>query len=460
MLDRYFQGAATRISPEAPVPVVRVTDRADRAGGAGNVALNITALGSCCTLLAATGDDEPAAALEQCLADSDLLDCQLLRHPEATTITKLRVLSHNQQLIRLDFEEQALMLQPARLSATFNEHLPEADVVVLSDYAKGTLAEITKLIQAAREQQKAVIVDPKGTHFERYRGATLLTPNRGEFEAVAGACVSDEEFAERGLKLCHTLELEAILITRSERGMTLVRRSGKVLHLPAHAREVFDVTGAGDTVIATLASCVAAGCNLGVAARIANYAAGVAVSKVGTATVSPAELAEAIHADQDIASEGIVGEDELSRAMQQAQAAGQRVVMTNGCFDILHPGHIRYLEEARALGDKLVVAVNDDDSVYRLKGAGRPVNALEHRLVMLSALSCVDWVVPFSEDTPERLICRLKPDVLIKGGDYQPEDIAGYECVKAHGGEVVVTGFVDGYSTTGIIERIQQGGNE
>lgn len=456
MLDRYWQGAATRISPEAPVPVVRVADRTDRAGGAGNVALNITALGAPCILIAATGDDEPAAALARCLSRSPQLDCQLIRHPEATTITKLRVLSHSQQLIRLDFEASALRVELDKLTSSFTAQLPLSKVVVLSDYAKGTLTSPQALIQAARQTNTPVVVDPKGTDFRRYAHATLLTPNRSEFEAVAGPCNSDEDFATRGLKLCETHELDAVLITRSERGMTLVQRGVKALHLPTHAQEVFDVTGAGDTVIATLAACLAASCDLESAARIANYAAGIAVRKVGTATVSPAELAEAIHADQDTVTDGIIGEDALQRAVRQAQAAGQRVILTNGCFDLLHPGHIRYLKEARSLGDKLIVAVNSDDSVRRLKGEERPINPLEHRLVMLSALSCVDWVIPFPEDTPERLICALLPDVLIKGGDYRPEEIAGHDCVKTAGGEVVVTDFLDGYSTTRIIEKIQR----
>lgn len=460
MLDRYWQGSATRISPEAPVPVVRVADSEDRAGGAGNVALNITALGAACTLVAATGDDEPAQALTQCLTQHAQLDCRLLRDPTATTITKLRVLSHHQQLIRLDFEDQTIQVDPARLAEHFGNQLPNSDVVVLSDYAKGTLASPQPLIQAARKANLPIVVDPKGDDYARYAQATLLTPNRSEFETVAGPCESDDDFAKRGIELCKALDLEAVLITRSERGMTLVQRNTeKALHLPTHAREVFDVTGAGDTVIATLAGCLAAGTDLESAARIANYAAGVAVSKVGTATVSPAELAEAITADHDAASDGIISEAALERAVRQRQASGQRVIMTNGCFDILHPGHIRYLEEARALGDKLIVAVNSDDSVRRLKGAERPVNSLEHRLVMLSALSSVDWVIPFEEDTPERIICRMQPDVLIKGGDYKPEDIAGFDCVKAGGGEVIVTGFLEGYSTSRIIEKILRGPN-
>ncbi len=287
----------------------------------------------------------------------------------------------------------------------------------------------------------------------------MLTPNRGEFEAVVGPCHSEEEFCEKGEALRRTLALHALLITRSEQGMTLLQEGRAPLHLPAQAREVFDVTGAGDTVIAVLAAALAAGQDWSEATALANLAAGIVVGKLGAASVTVPELRQVIRqlgADDPGARYGVVDEDELLRQVAQAHALGERIVMTNGCFDLLHAGHVAYLEHARALGDRLIVAVNDDDSVRRLKGAQRPINALSQRMAVLAALRSVDWVVPFGEDTPERLICRLLPDLLVKGGDYHPDDIAGAQCVRAQGGEVRVLGFEAGCSTSEIVARIRR----
>ncbi len=454
MLDRYWHGATSRISPEAPVPVVRVQTDELRVGGAGNVALNVTALGAAATLAALVGEDEAADSLRAQL-NAGRVVCRLLASAYSRTITKLRVLSRHQQLIRLDFEEDfptgAATAMPDAVSAL----LPGAGALVLSDYAKGALAQAQAMILAARAAGVPVVVDPKGTDFARYRGASVLTPNQAEFEAVVGACADDDTLVQRGAALRDELALDALLITRSERGMTLLERDQPPLHLPTQAREVFDVTGAGDTVVAVLAAGLAAGLSLPQATALANLAAGVVVGKLGTATVSLEELRAAMHAHAPLPT-GVSDEATLIRRVEQARAAGERVVMTNGCFDLLHPGHIRYLQQARALGERLIVAVNTDDSVRRLKGESRPVNSLETRMLMLAALSAVDWVVPFAEDTPARLICALQPDILVKGGDYRIEDIAGGECVLAAGGEVKVLSFVDGHSTTGMIARIKE----
>ncbi len=453
MLDRYWQGATSRISPEAPVPVVRISELEDRAGGAGNVALNIAALGGQAQLLGITGNDEAADALQHCLENQPGVQCHFSRIDGHPTITKLRVLSRHQQLIRLDFEEAADDIDSHYLHQQFDAQLPAADIVILSDYAKGTLNQATALIERARAADKKVVVDPKGMDFERYRHATVITPNMAEFEAVVGPCRSDDELCDKGLTLCDALALDAVLITRSEKGMTLLQRREPPLHLPTHAREVYDVTGAGDTVVAVLAAALAAGCDLNDAARLANHAAGIAVGKLGTATVSPVELRKALQ--PDIASNnGIISEDLLLDEIRHARQAGETIVMTNGCFDILHAGHIRYLEQARSHGDRLIVAVNADESVRRLKGSNRPINPLQQRMEVLAGLRSVDWVVPFSEDTPERLICKLLPDILIKGGDYRPEQIAGGHCVSANGGKVIVADFVAGQSTSGIIEAV------
>ena len=455
MLDRYWHGATSRISPEAPVPVVRVEGFDARAGGAGNVALNIAALGGGAALVGLIGADEDGALLEARLREQ-AVDCALCRVDGGRTIAKLRILSRHQQLIRLDFEDGFPAAGAEAVRDAVAARLTGVGALVLSDYAKGALTHARAMIEVARAAGVPVVVDPKGTDFERYRGASLLTPNLAEFEAVVGACADEATLIARGEALRDRLALDALLITRSERGMTLLERGRPALTLPTRAREVYDVTGAGDTVVAVLAAALAAGLSLPEATGLANLAAGVVVGKLGTATVSVAGLRAAMNEHAPLPT-GVVDEDALVALVRRAREAGETVVMTNGCFDLLHPGHAAYLAQARALGDRLVVAVNDDNSVRRLKGAERPVNMLPARMALLAALGAVDWVVPFAEDTPERLICRVRPDILVKGGDYRPEDIAGGACVREAGGEVRVLPFVDGHSTTGIIGRIRAG---
>jgi D-beta-D-heptose 7-phosphate kinase/D-beta-D-heptose 1-phosphate adenosyltransferase len=453
MLDRYWYGETGRISPEAPVPVVQVQRREERAGGAGNVALNVAALGGRAELLGAVGDDEAAASLER-LVEGRGCATTLLRSAAHPTITKLRIISRHQQLIRLDFEDDPSIVDPGALLPPFETALARAGCVVLSDYGKGTLREPGAFIAAARRHGRPVIVDPKRRDFEAYRGATLVTPNMSEFQAVVGACRTEADIVERGRRLLADTGIEGLLITRSEHGMTLLPAQQAPVHLPARAREVFDVTGAGDTVVAVLATAAAAGMGWEQAAVLANLAAGIVVGKLGTAAVSREELGAALLPEQ-LHQRGVVDQAALGRLVAEAKRRGERVVMTNGCFDLLHPGHVAYLGQAAALGDRLVVAVNDDDSVRRLKGAGRPVNPLAGRMAVLAGLRAVDWVVAFGEDTPERLICETLPDVLVKGGDYRPEQIAGGDCVREAGGEVVVLGYVDGCSTSSLIQTIR-----
>lgn len=450
MLDRYWQGSTLRISPEAPVPVVKIQDIENRAGGAGNVALNIATLGASVDLLGITGNDDNGHVLNELLQQAGV-SCHFLPHPQLPTITKLRVLSRHQQLIRLDFEESFNTTDMSSLYQNYAAQLPQAGVVILSDYGKGTLADAQQLIQTARSARIPVLVDPKGTDFERYRGATLLTPNLSEFEAVAGTCHSDDDLIARAQQLISQYDLDALLITRSEKGMTLVQRDQEPFHQPTRAREVFDVTGAGDTVISVLGAALAAGMPLVQSTMLANTAAGVVVGKLGTATLTAEELRQENHLGA-----GIFDEDGLLKLVQEARARGETLVMTNGCFDIIHPGHVQYLKEAKALGDRLLVAVNSDESVSRLKGPARPINPLDHRMAVLAGLESVDWVVPFAEDTPERLICRVLPDILVKGGDYTIEQIAGGRCVQANGGEVIILSFKDNCSTTAIVKRIQE----
>lgn len=458
MLDRYWFGPTERISPEAPVPVVNIHDVEERPGGAANVAVNLASLGVATRLVGVTGDDDAGRRLGELLVGKRI-DPRLTGIDGFSTVTKLRVLSRNQQLIRLDMESDAGAVPPGAIRESFESGLDGVGCVVLSDYGKGSLPPVGELIERCRGADIPVLVDPKGRDFGRYRGATIITPNLSEFEDVVGPCVDDATLIARGHELRRDLDLGWLLVTRSSRGMMLLGPGGVSRDLPAEAREVFDVTGAGDTVIAVTAAGIAAGLDMESAAALANLAAGLVVRKLGVASVTPSELRLALH-QRGKGGRAVPDEAGLLEAVRQAQGRGERVVMTNGCFDILHAGHVAYLEEAKALGDRLVVAVNDDDSVTRLKGTGRPINDLADRMAVLSGLAAVDWVVPFSEDTPERLICEVLPDVLVKGGDYRPDEIAGGACVLGNGGEVRVLSFREGRSTTSILERVRAGSDE
>lgn len=454
MLDRYWQGLTSRISPEAPVPVVKIQDIENRAGGAGNVALNIATLGSQVTLMGIVGQDDNGKSLAAMLEQANV-QCHFQQHPQHPTITKLRVISRHQQLIRLDFEEGFEQTDITGLQQHYLEELAQTRVVILSDYGKGALSHPQELIEAAKKQQVPVLVDPKGTDFERYRGASLITPNLSEFEAVAGPAQDDDTLVSKAHELINRLDLQAVLVTRSEKGMTLIERDQQPFHLPTKAREVYDVTGAGDTVISVLAASLAAGQSLQQATALANTAAGIVVGKLGTATASTEELRQALRQDNRQGA-GLFDENTLLPLVEEARKRGETLVMTNGCFDIIHPGHVQYLKEAKALGDRLLVAVNSDESVSRLKGPTRPINTLEHRMAVLSGLESVDWVVPFEEDTPERLIDNILPNILVKGGDYQVDQIAGGQSVLANGGEVIILSFKDNCSTSAIVQRIQE----
>ena len=457
MLDRFWTGGTDRVSPEAPVPVVRVNDNSCRAGGAGNVAVNIAALGGQATLSGLCGEDEAANLLRNVIEAAGVTWAVCPSAPE--TIVKLLVISRNQQLLRMDFESSMAPYADDLFSALVKAQMDAVDTIIFSDYAKGTLAQVKGLIERAKSQGKKILIDPKGSDLARYRGATLLTPNLAEFEAAVGHCATETEIIDRGTALLDDLMLEALLITRSERGMTLLQSGRAPLHLPAKAREVFDVTGAGDTVIAVLAAALSSGESLESSTRLANVAAGLVVGKLGTATVSRDEIIAGLSADSlspFLSKNRIFSEEDLVSKVATAKASGEKVIMTNGCFDILHRGHIDYLSRARAVGHRLIVAVNDDASVAALKGPTRPVNPLEARMELLAALRCVDWVVSFSSETPADLITAIAPDVLVKGGDYRPEEIAGADAVLANGGQVEVLSFVEGFSTTTLIEALQR----
>lgn len=452
MLDRYLFGGTSRISPEAPVPIVHVHDSDDRAGGAANVAVNLASLGVSTALLGFVGEDSEAKVLQSILRAHDI-DCRFSVTDKWPTITKTRVLSRSQQLIRLDREEPCND-PDMTLSIPLQESLQDIDVVILSDYGKGALTDVTDMIAACRTRGVRVLVDPKGTDFVKYAGATMITPNQSEFEAVAGVCNTDEDLVRRAGQMLQMLKLEALLVTRSDKGMLLLEAGKEPLFLSTQAREVYDVTGAGDTVIATLAAALGSGTPFPIAANFANIAAGVVVRKIGVATVTPSEIQIASQ-PRDPGSRGLLSEAELIGQLVDARQRGERIVFTNGCFDVLHAGHVGYLDDASSLGDRLVVAVNDDDSVTRLKGKSRPINTLADRMTVLAGLESVDWVVPFCEDTPQRLIRNIMPDVLTKGGDYKPDDIVGASDVMAAGGEVRVLPFREGQSTSSIIDKLK-----
>lgn len=452
MLDRYWFGDTSRISPEAPVPIVKVESTDNRPGGAGNVALNIAALGAKTTLLGITGNDEAARTLEQQLNAANI-KTDLCKLDALNTIIKLRVISRRQQLCRLDFEENLAVHDETLLIERFKQQLPQTTLVILSDYKKGTLANPEALIALARAANVPVLVDPKGNDFSIYRHATILTPNFKEFEAIVGHCANEQAILDKGRELLNQYEINTLLVTRGEHGMTLIQRDHS-LHLPAYAREVLDVTGAGDTVISALGAAFAAGLPLDQATALANLAASITVGKLGAATVSMPELQVAL-SGQTTFSTGIVNEEQLQQAITVARGQGKKIVFTNGCFDVLHAGHVMCLQLAKQLGDFLIVAVNTDESIQKLKGPSRPINHLEHRMTVLAGLGVVDWVIPFADDTPERLLRLFQPDVLAKGGEYQIDQVVGADIVRAYGGEIRILGDKIN-SSSSIINRIKE----
>ncbi|MBE0597871.1 MAG: D-glycero-beta-D-manno-heptose-7-phosphate kinase, partial [Desulfuromonadales bacterium] len=426
MLDEYLWGKTERISPEAPVQVVDIA-RADlRLGGAGNVVNNLVALGCRVEVASVIGLDDDGRRLQEMLGSVSIAGAGLLLDPRRTTGRKTRILASNQQMLRFDRESREPISAEfeTRLVAFIRDLAPDLQVILVSDYLKGVLTEalLQAIIAIGRERGIPVVIDPKGNDYRKYRGATVLTPNRKEAQTASGIAISDEASLRlAGRKLRADLDLEALVLTRSEEGMTLFFRDGRAEHLPTQAREVYDVTGAGDTVLSFLAAGLGCGFSLSEAAQLSNLGAGIVVAKVGTSTVSPDELLDAaahLHHDSD---RKIRSREALVRLLEGDRQRGRKIVFTNGCFDLLHVGHVKYLQKARKLGDLLVLGLNSDASVRRLKGAKRPLIGEEERAHILAALNCIDYVVLFDEDTPQELIAALRPDVLVKGGDYTAE---------------------------------------
>ena len=461
MLDRFVYGSVERISPEAPVPVLRIERHATMLGGAGNVAANLAALGCEPRFLSVVGDDEAGSAVLRRFVEVRLADsCHIVTEHGRQTSEKTRFFAHHQHLLRTDSETVADISaesQESLLSAA-RALLSEVSAVVLSDYGKGVLTPgvTAAVIKAAKAAGKPVIVDPKGTDYRRYRGADIVTPNRRELALASGLPVSDDtEIVAAARALIESCGLGAMVVTRSEDGLTVVTKDGRVRHLSAEAREVFDVSGAGDTVIATLAGAIGASIPLEEAAHLANLAAGVVVGKVGTAVVRRAELLAAYHHQEWAAGEAKVLplEGAVDR-VERWRCQGRRIGFTNGCFDLLHPGHVSLLQQARAACDRLVVGLNSDESVRRLKGDSRPVQTELARATVLASLASVDLVVIFGEDTPLTLIRALRPDVLVKGADYTVDRVVGAEFVQSYGGRVLLADLSAGHSTTATIARM------
>ena len=462
MLDQYVYGDVNRVSPEAPIPVLNVSRRAQAIGGAGNVVCNIGALGGVAHLVAVIGDDPAGAQVRDLLVGTAGIEPRLLVAPDRPTTVKTRFIAGGQQLLRADdesvdsFSEALLDRVIASAAAVLGEPGPGA--VILSDYGKGVLSDkvIGQIIATSKAAGVPVIVDPKGADFGKYLGADVLTPNRKELgEAARMPTGNSDEIVAAAGRLIEICGARHVLVTRGAEGMSLVPAAGAPLHLPALAREIFDVSGAGDTVVAVLASGMAAGMTVGDAAHLANVAAGLVVAKVGTAVVRNAELADAIDAAATV-SKNIVDAKQLAEQVAQWRARGLSIGFTNGCFDLVHPGHISLLEQANTHCDRLIVGLNSDASVARLKGAGRPVQNAAARGRVLASVATVDAVVVFEDDTPVDLIHQIRPDVLVKGADYALAEVVGGDFVQSYGGRVVLADLVDGFSTTETIARLSR----
>ncbi len=460
MLDRFVYGAVSRISPEAPIPVFQISRDTTMLGGAGNVVRNATALGAAVCFVAVVGDDSVGRELTAMVGAQERVEPYLLVERGRPSTVKTRYIANAQQLLRADSETVRAINDDTADTAirVTADAIAGCDVVVLSDYAKGVLTDavIEAVIGAARAAGKPVVVDPKGTDFARYRGATMITPNRRELAAVTGMPANDDgEVAAAAKALIECCALDAVVVTRSEEGLSLVTRDGAAEHLPAQTHEVFDVSGAGDTVVATFAMAVGCGVPAVEAARLANHAAGIVVGKVGTAVVYSDDLLRAIHAGEWSAAEAkVVSLGTALDRIQQWRSTGERIAFTNGCFDLLHPGHVSLLEQAKAAGDRLIVGLNSDASVTRVKGDDRPIQLEGARAQVLASLTSVDLVVVFDEDTPMALIEAIRPEALVKGADYRLEEVVGGDFVKGYGGKVLLAEITEGYSTTGTIRKM------
>lgn len=459
ILDRYVSGAVSRLSPEAPIPVLRPSGDRCTLGGAANVALNIATLGGEAVLVGVIGEDLAGQQVETLVSTTLGISSALVRVPGRPTTAKTRFMTGSHQLLRLDEETTAPLDDTAAAAVldSVKRHLPMVDVVVLSDYAKGVLCDgVLDAVLALERTGKLLIADPKRPDFSAYRGADILTPNELEVRTATRIDADHDSEADRaGRVALEQTQGHAVLVTRSAKGLTLVRREMAALHLPTRAREVADVSGAGDTLVAGLAVALGAGASLPDAAVLANATAGISVGKPGTATVTAQELLDVLHLDDLVQTDRkVVGREQAAAQVADWKRRGLKVGFANGCFDLIHPGHVRLLSDARAACDRLVVALNTDASVKRLKGPSRPLQNEMARATVMASMAPVDLVTLFDEDTPLELIQLLQPDVLVKGSDYTVEQVVGSQEVQAWGGRVVLVTLQEGHSTTGTIRRM------
>jgi D-beta-D-heptose 7-phosphate kinase / D-beta-D-heptose 1-phosphate adenosyltransferase len=455
LYDQYLFGEVKRISPEAPVPIVKFEKEEILLGGAANVASNIIGLGAQTMLIGFLGDDINGKVIQKKLNKDKIIN-KLIFLKNQSTIVKQRIVSQQQHLVRIDFDNGYKYESSDSIFNLLNDYLSEYNVLILSDYGKGTLHDIQKMISLASSLGKKTIVDPKGSNFSKYKNASILTPNFSEFENVVGKCNSEDEVISKAKALCVDLCLGALLLTRGEKGMTYVSSEKNEINLDAISRDVFDVTGAGDTVIATLAASVSSGFTIEDALNFANLAAGAVVENFGTYSVSIQDLVKKNEINKNSFSNKKINIENLSEKIKVLKKNKNKIIMTNGCFDILHMGHIRYLKEAKSLGDILVVALNSDVSIKNIKGYKRPINNQLSRLEVLSAIECVDIITVFNDDTPIEVIKIVNPDILVKAGDYNPEEIIGGDFVKKNNGEVKILTYYEGYSTSNSINKIKE----
>jgi len=459
ILDEYIWGAVSRISPEAPVPILETKSENLTLGGAANVANNLVALGCEVHLVGAIGQDEKGDKLLTLIEEKGISSKGIFRFVHRPTTSKIRVVAHNQQVLRIDKEDNRPITEETekRIIKYINKALPDMDIVICSDYRKGILTEkvFSAVSHRAKNSKKRVIVDPKSSDFELYKGATVITPNQFEVEKAVPIKIQDKIDLDRAAEyLLNLTHAEVLLITRGKDGMTLYPNKAKPVDIPTQAKEVFDVTGAGDTVVSVLAMALAVGFNPEDSAWLSNMAASIVVGKVGTAVVTLNEINEYLQEEMLRTAHTVLKLEELKKIVSLAKGTGKTVVFTNGCFDLIHGGHIEFLQKAREKGDLLVVGLNSDRSVKSIKGEGRPIKSEKERANIISALRYVDYITIFDESTPADLIREVRPDILVKGDDYAIDEVVGREIVEGYGAKVELIPVVQGLSTTNIVEKI------
>lgn len=457
ILDKYILGECERISPEAPVPIINVNSSKSLPGGASNVACNLLSIGANVILICPYGKDKSSAELKKIL-QKNKLSFRYIYDDFFKTPTKTRLLSQGQQIVRFDEYDRTVTTKADKIIKELESLEKKIDLIIFSDYDKGTLSEIDKILEYTNKKSIKTIVDPKGDNFDKYKNCSIITPNLKEFSKIVGSFTNNSEFEEKAFNLLDKLALEALLITKGKYGLSLISNSKDHQEISAEASEVFDVTGAGDTVISILAAMYASGASLYDAAFVSNIAAGISIQRQGTVQVTREELSNALAKKNNykFISKILDENVDLGLFFKSLKQKNKKIVMTNGCFDILHAGHVSYLEKSQLMGDYLIVGINTDESVRRLKGKKRPVNTLENRMRVIASLNSVDLVIPFSEDTPINLIKTIKPDIYVKGADYKLNEIIGADFIRSYGGEVNLIPLLDGLSTSNTISKISE----